>query len=203
MDLSRVFDVKYCNEQLDTLSSELYATFDGKIHVNGQSFPPTKHTARKLIKKYIQLSQIFVAIKTVVNTSHLKKSLKKMRILAPTISDEAFVYELSSSFDSDYGDNCAQNYAISIKQLHEIIHFHKKKLVTIFDFIFVDDGIAPLTCSQVNELVDVTKQAIHTFLTERDEATKEVFHMLEVFVERKRFEKIVSRIESLENNFLT
>lgn len=203
MDLSRVFNVDYCNDQLDTLSSELYDTFVGQVQVNDEFFPPTKHTARKIIKKYIQLSQIFMAIKTVVDTSHLKNSLTKMRVLSPSIHDPVFIHELSSPLDSDYGDDPAENYAISIKQLHDIIVFHEKKLVTIFDFIFVDEGIRPLTCKQVTELVDVTQQSIHTFLKERDEATKNAFHMLEVLVEKKRLEKIISRIESLENNFLT
>jgi hypothetical protein len=139
-----------------------------------------------------------MAIKTMINTSHLKHCLKKTRVFAPAIHDPEFINELYSSFDSDYEDDYAKNYAISIKQLHEIIRFHEKKMIILFDFIFIDGGIAPLTCQQVTEMVKVTKEAIHTFLTDRDEATKNMFHMLEVFTEKKRFEKLVSRIESLE-----
>jgi hypothetical protein len=203
MDLLQIFDVNYCNQQLNILSSKLYESFDTTVTVHEESFPPTMHSARKIIKKYIQLAQIFMAIQKIVGIPHLQKSLKKMRVLANNIDDYDFMYELESTFDSEYGDNHAQNYAISIKRLREVIMFHEQKINTLFNFIFHHNSIEPLTCKQVTELVDVTKTAIQTFLNQRNEATQEAFHMLEVFVEQQRFKKIVLKIESLENNFLT
>jgi hypothetical protein len=150
MDLSRIFDEEYCNELLDTSNS------------------------KRETKKYIQLAQMFTAIKKVISTNHFKYCVKKINVFED-VSELPFFHDTNT-------------HEAILSNLHEVILYHEQKLITIFYFLL--DNIDNLTISQVQTLTDSVKIAIKTFIQERDELCTHALHRIEFLIEKKKFEKL-------------
>ena len=174
-----LFDVSHCNQQLDLLESQ---------------YP------RKVAKQYIQAAQLFVSIKAVLETNHLRHCLQKISILSPhSHVDDEFISELSSRFNSDYDDNPGRNYAISLKRFNAVVQKYKSILLSILDEVFMHGKLRDLSYQKMTGLIVHCKSTIHHFIKERDEACTNAFNLFEVLVEKKKFDKLVYIIQKLES----
>lgn len=174
-----LFDVSYCNQQLDLLES---------------------HYPRKLAKQYIQAAQIFAVIKSMIETPHLQNCLRKMSLLSPlTHTDDEFISELSSRFNSDYDDNPMRNYAISLKRFNAVLQKYRLKLLAILEQVFDHGKLRDLSHQKMTGIILHTKHTIRRFLHERDKACTNAFNLFEVLIEKKKFDKLVYIIQKLES----
>lgn len=154
MDFSRIFDEEYCNQLLDKSDSK------------GET------------KKYIQLAQMFTAIKKVVSTNHFEYCVKKINVFED-------VEELPFFNDTN-------THEAILSKLDEVILYHEKKLTSIFYFLL--DNINDLTISQVHTLTKAVKTSIKTFIQERDELCTHALNQVEFSIEQKRFKKLYNII---------
>ena len=156
-----IFDASHCNELLSTMK-----------------------------KEHIQCMQIFIAIKTVVEFPHLEFCLNKISYV-DVPHDNDFTAEMSSFLTSDYGDNDSVNYAISLKNIKDIIDYYENQLMEIFR------NMENLSLTQIDETVLLTKKVIKQFLKDRDEGCMNAFRRLEVYQERKKYEEIFYTVETI------
>lgn len=142
-------------------------------------------------KESIQLVQIFASLKTIIEFPHLEHCLKKMAAIDTYELEEDFTRELASFLDSEYGDNDAINYAVSLKQLQSTLDRNMQELIQLYSFIFMEKKAFD------KKMVDMTKQQIKKFLKERDDACINAIHRLEAYHEKKKYEEIFYRVETI------
>jgi hypothetical protein len=181
MDLQQIFNVDYCNHLLD-ISQD-----------------------RKKMKIYIQATQVFLSIQSIINTDYLAECIQNMKLVSPDDIHEStpFVSELSSFLDSD-DESYVIQYAVRLKQLNTLLESYHPKFMTILNKIFIHGKIRPLSSSEMTSHVKLTKQTINDFLKIKEAVCSSAFNMFEVIIEQKRLHKImatIQKLESLEKNF--
>ena len=191
MNTSLLFDVDYCNQLLDEMVETFHESIYAKTHLQMEPVSP-----RLWCKKYIQLTQIHVALEQIIQTPHMKQCIQSLRVLGePYLEDSAFVDEINSFFTSDYGKNYARNYAISLKHYIEVVQQYTSECMELKETIFSKD-VQEWKVKEVAAFSQKTKRLIKAFLKAKEKAFTEVFNRLEVYVESQRFHKVVSLLES-------
>jgi len=146
--------------------------------------------AETIPKENIQLLQTFVALKTVLEFPHLEHCLNKLAAMEQC-EEEDFTEELNSFLESPYGDNDAVNYAVSLKHLQSTIDENVEELIQLYSFIFMENN------TFTKKMAETTQQKIKKFLKERDEACMNAIHRLEAYHERKKYEEIFYKVETI------
>jgi nucleoid DNA-binding protein len=157
------------------------------------------------MKIYIQAAQVFISIQSILKIDHLEECIQNMKRISPIDIHEStpFVSELSSFLDSD-DESYVIQYAVRLKQLNTLLESYETKFVTILNKIFTQGKLRPLSSSEMNSHVKLTKQTMKEFFKTRDAVCLSAFNMFEVIVEQQRLHKImatIEKLESLEKNF--
>jgi len=188
-----LFDPVYCNQLLKEMVDAFPHSKHGSKHMEME---PSPYAARLWSKKFIQLAQIRTALDHVIQYPHLDEGIRRVSILhKPYLEDESFLNEMQSFFTSDYGTDDARNYAISVKHYSDLVKQTIHDLSLLKQEIF-DTDVQKWKSSQIRGYVKMVQRKIKAFLKSKQEASLNMFHRLEVYVEKKRFHKMVAIIES-------
>jgi hypothetical protein len=193
MNTSLLFDESYCNQLLDEMARSFHRSTYGPEHLKKE---PSVYAEILLSKKFIQLAQINVALDQILQLPHLEECFQKLSILhKPFLNDPEFLNEMNSFFTSDYGNNIARNYAISLKRYIDLIRYSMLEFLRMKQEIF-DTDVQKWKVSQVDAFRKNVQSNLKEFIIAKEQCFLETFHRLEVYVEKKRFHKIVAILES-------
>ena len=188
-----LFDPIYCNQLLEEMVKDFPHSTHGPKHMEME---PSPYAARLWSKKFIQLAQIHTALDYIIEYPHLEEGFRRVSILhAPYLDDESFSNEMRSFFTSDYGTDDARNYAISVKQYSDLVKQSVHEFSLLKQEVF-DTDVQKWKMHQIHAFVKTVQRKIKAFLKSKQEAGLNMFHRLEVYVEKKRFHKMVAILES-------
>ena len=186
-----LFDPVYCNTLLD----QMVVAFPQSVHAS-KHLELENSSPRLWSKKFIQLAQIRMAIDYVIQFPHLEDCFKRLSILqTPYLQEASFLNEMQSFFTSDYGEDDARNYAIALKQYIEFVRHTVEEFRRVNQEIFGTD-VQRWKVPEVYTFVKLVQSKIKAFLKSKEELFVHVFHRFEVYVEKKRFQKLVTLLES-------
>lgn len=192
MNTSFLFEESYCNQLLDEMARSFHRSKYGPEHLKQE---PSLYAARLLSKKFIQLAQLNVVLHQVLQIPHLEELFQKLSVLHnPFLDDPDFLNEINSFFTSDYDVNIARNYAISLKRYIDLIRYSMIDFLRMKQEIF-DTDVQKWKVSQVDAFRKMVQRKLKEFIIAKEQCFLEVFHRLEVYVEKKRFHKIVAILE--------
>jgi hypothetical protein len=193
MNTSLLFEASYCNQLLDDMTKSFHDSSYGPNHLKEESSPQAE---RLLSKKFIQLAQINVALTQIILIPHLDECFQRLSILRdPYLKNASFLNEMNSFFTSDYGDNLSRNYAVSLKRYIEFVRYSILEFLRLKKEIFGTD-VQKWKIAQVDAFRRNVQRKIKAFLIVRETHFIEVFDRLEVYVEKKRFHKLMTILES-------
>ena len=191
--MSMLFDPIYCNQLLKDMVEAFPHSKHGAKHMEME---PSPYAARLWSKKFIQLAQIRTALDYVIQYPHLDEGFRRVSILhAPYLEDESFLNEMQSFFTSDYGTDDARNYAISVKHYTDLVEHSVHEFSLLKQEVFGTD-VLKWKAVQIHAFVKTVQRKIKAFLKAKQESGLAMYHRLEVYVEKKRFHKLVAILES-------
>ena len=188
-----LFDPIYCNQLLEKMVEDFPHSEHGAKHMEME---PSPYAARLWSKKFIQLAQIQTALDYVIQYPHLEEGFRRVSVLhEPYLEDASFLNEMQSFFTSDYGIDHARNYAIGVKQYTDLIRDSVQEFSRLRQEILGTD-VQQWKAVQIHAFVKTVQRKIKAFLKAKQEAGLNLFHRMEVYVEKKKFHKLVAILES-------